>query len=123
MVALQPHARMNNPVLNRRSLSRILFGVYLLPLFLVCFSLSVPPADLPLCGLMFALAVGGLILVRRDTRFWRVVWTTALIASVLFGVLELVAGKRIAHQFSHRAAFVHRAPIFAASDFSPGESA
>ena len=47
---------------NRRSLLRMLLGVYLFLLSVVCFSLSVPPADLPLCGLMFALAVAGVFL-------------------------------------------------------------
>lgn len=86
--------------INKRSLLRVLCGVYLLPLFLVCFSLGVPPADLPLCGLMFALAAFGLFLSRRESRAWRIVWMIALIASVIFGALEIIAGRNIAHQRS-----------------------
>jgi hypothetical protein len=89
--------------INKRSWLRMLLGVYLFPLFLVCFSLSVPPADLPLCGLMFIVAALGLVLARRESRAWRVIWTSALILSVLCGALEVVAGKRIAHQRSKNA--------------------
>ncbi|MGD0413063.1 MAG: hypothetical protein ABSC18_15335 [Verrucomicrobiota bacterium] len=86
--------------INKRSLLRVLLGVYLFPLYLVVFSLSVPPADLPLCGLMFVLSVLGLVLARRDIRAWRVVWTGALITSIIFAVLEIIAGQNIAHQRS-----------------------
>ena len=86
---------------SKRSLSRILFGVYLFPLLLVVTSLSVPPADLPLCGLMFGLAVVGSFMSRHDSRIWRIIWVGALTASILFGVLEVVAGYRIAHRRSH----------------------
>jgi hypothetical protein len=91
---------MQKLTINKRSLLRILLCVYLFPLYLVCFSLSVPPADLPLCGLMFVLAAFGLILARRERRAWRVVWTIALIVSILFAVLEIVAGKHLARQHS-----------------------
>jgi hypothetical protein len=84
----------------KRSLIRILLAVYLLLLCLVCFSLSVPPGDLPLCAGMFAVAAAGLALAFRGTRVWRVVWTTALVLAVLGGVLEVVAGKRIAQHRS-----------------------
>ena len=82
---------------DRRSLLRVLLGVYLFPLFFVCFSLSVPPADLPLCGLLFVLAVVGFVLARREGRAWRILWFVALIAALVLGVLEIVAGRRIAH--------------------------
>ena len=85
---------------DRQSWLRILFGVYLFPLYLVCFSLAVPPGDLPLCGLMFAFAAVGLGLARQESRNWRLIWTTALMVSVLCGALEFVAGKRIAQQRS-----------------------
>jgi 4-amino-4-deoxy-L-arabinose transferase-like glycosyltransferase len=91
---------MQKLTINKRSLLRILLGVYLFPLYLVCFSLSVPPADLPLCGLMFVMAAFGLILARRESRAWRVVWTIALIVSILFGVLEIIAGQHMARQRS-----------------------
>lgn len=78
----------------------MLLGVYLFPLYLVVFSLSVPPADLPLCGLMFVLSVFGLVLARREIRAWRVVWTGALIASIILAVLQIIAGRNIAHQRS-----------------------
>jgi len=89
--------------LDRRSLLRVLLGVYLFPLSLVCFSLSVPPADLPLYGLLFVLAVVGVFLARRESRAWRFIWTGALIAAVVFGVLEVVAGRRLARQRSEHA--------------------
>jgi len=91
---------MQKLTINKRSLLRVLFGVYLFPLYLVVFSLSVPPADLPLCGLLFVLAAFGLVLARRESRAWRVVWTVALIASVIFAVLQVIAGRNIAHQRS-----------------------
>jgi hypothetical protein len=93
---------MQRIAINKQSVLRVLLGVYLFPLFLVVFSLSVPPGDLPLCGLMFVLAGFGLVLARRESRAWRVIWLSALIVSVLCGVLEVVAGQRIARQRSRR---------------------
>jgi hypothetical protein len=84
--------------INRRSLLRVLLGVYLFLLFLVCFSLSIPPADLPLCVLMFVLAALGFFLARRENRLWRSIWIGALIISIVCGALEIIAGHRIAHQ-------------------------
>jgi len=92
---------MKKIAINKLPLLRILVGVYLFPLFLVCFSLSVPPGDLPLCGLMFVLAVFGFMLARRESRAWRLVWLSALIVSLLCGALEVVAGQRVAHQRLH----------------------
>jgi hypothetical protein len=92
---------MQKVTINKLSLLRILVGVYLFPLYLVVFSLSVPPADLPLCGLMFVLAGAGFLLARHESRAWRLVWVLALVASVLCGVLQVVAGHRIARQRSH----------------------
>jgi hypothetical protein len=86
--------------INRKSLLRVLLGIYLLPLFLVCFSLSVPPADFPLCVLMLVLAALGLFLAHRENRSWRLIWISALIISIICGVLEIVAGHRIAYQHS-----------------------
>jgi hypothetical protein len=91
---------MQKIIFNKRSCLRVLAGVYLLPLFLVCFSLSVPPADLPLCGLMLALAAAGLVLARHESRAWRTIWTIALILSILGGILQIVAGQRLARQRS-----------------------
>jgi len=93
---------MNKITISRRSLLRVLLGVYLFPLCLVVFSLSVPPGDLPLCGLMLALAGCGFVLAHRESRAWRAIWLSALVVSALCGVLEVVAGHRIAHQRSHR---------------------
>ena len=87
--------------INKLSLLRILLGVYLFPLSLVIFSLSVPPGNLPLCGLTFVLAGIGFLLARHESRAWRLVWVIALTVSVLCGALEVVAGQRIAHQRSH----------------------
>jgi hypothetical protein len=101
---------MHKIAINKQSLLRILIGVYLFPLSLVCFSLSVPPGDLPLCGLMFVLAGFGFTLARRESRAWRLVWLSALILSVLCGALEVVAGQRIAHQRSHHESSVKRKP-------------
>src|SRR3954462_3140074 len=95
-------ASVRKPTLDKRSFLRILVGVYLFPLFLICFSLSVPPADLPLCGLLFVLAVIGIILARRERRAWRLFWTGALIVALLLAVLEVIAGWRIArHRSDH----------------------
>jgi 4-amino-4-deoxy-L-arabinose transferase-like glycosyltransferase len=92
---------MNKITINKRSVLRVLLGVYLFPLYLVVFSLSVPPNDLPICGLMFALAGVGYMLARRESRAWRLIWVIALAISVLCGVLEVVAGQRIARRRSH----------------------
>jgi hypothetical protein len=78
-----------------------MLGVYLFPLCLVVSSLSVPPNDLPLCGLMFALGGLGFVLARRESRAWRLIWVAALALSVVCGVMEVVAGQRIARQRSH----------------------
>ena len=53
---------MQKLIINRRFFLRMLLVVYLFLFFLVSFSLSVPPADLPLCGLMFVVATLGLVL-------------------------------------------------------------
>jgi len=95
IVSLAP---MNKITINNRSVLRVLLGVYLLPIYLVVFSLSVPPNDLPICGLMFALAGVGYMLARRESRAWRLIWGSALAISVLCGVLEVVAGQRVARQ-------------------------
>jgi len=81
---------------------RILLGVYAFPLLLVIFSLSVPPGDLPLCGLMLILAVAGLALGWGQSRTWRLIWMSALILSMLCGALEIVAGHRIGRQSSQK---------------------
>jgi|SRR4051812_20440178 hypothetical protein len=89
---------MQKIAVNKRSWLKVLLGVYLFPLSLVCFSLSVPPADWPLCAFMFVLAIFGFFLARGASRAWRVVWIAALIFSLVCAVLEVVAGKRIARQ-------------------------
>jgi hypothetical protein len=94
---------MQKLIINRRFFLRMLLVVYLFLFFLVSFSLSVPPADLPVCGLTFVVAALGLVLARRESRAWRVIWTIALIFSILRGVLEVVAGNHIAHQRSKSA--------------------
>ena len=86
--------------INKRSWLRVLLGVYGFPLFLVCSSLSVPPADLPLCGLMFLLSAFGFVLARRESRTWRVIWASVVIVSLLCGALEVAAGSHIARQRS-----------------------
>lgn len=93
---------MQKATLSKPSLMRMLLGVYVFPLLLVVFSLSVPPGDLPLCGLMLILAVVGLFLARRESRAWRLIWMSALAVSVLCAGLEIVAGQRIAHQRSQQ---------------------
>jgi hypothetical protein len=85
---------------NKRSLLRVLLSVYFVLLYLVIFPLSVPPADLPLCGLMFTLAAFGFFLARQESQVRRVVWTIALSVSILCGVLEIIAGQHIARQRS-----------------------
>jgi hypothetical protein len=50
---------------------------------------------------MFGLAVVGLFMSRHDSRIWRIIWVGALMASILFGALRVVAGYRIAHRRSH----------------------
>ena len=103
---------MQKLTLNKRSWLRMLLGVYLFPFSLVCFSVSVPPGDLPLCGLMFVIAVVGLVLGRHESRIWRLIWTNALVVSVLCGVLEVVAGKRIARQrATHVSSFESTMPL------------
>jgi len=94
---------MHKPIINKRFFLRMLLVVYLFVFFLVCSSLSVPPADLPLCVLTFVIAALGLILARRESRAWRMIWTIALMFSVLRGAVEVVAGNRIAHQHSKNA--------------------
>src|ERR1035437_10858666 len=86
--------------INKRSWLRVLLGFYAFPLLLVYSSLSVPPADLPLCGLMFLLSALGFVLARRESRTWRVIWASAVIVSLLCGALEVAAGNRIAQQRS-----------------------
>lgn len=88
--------------IKRQSLLRVLLGVYLFPLYLVVFSLSVPPRDLPLCGLMFALGGFGFLLARREGRAWRLIWLGALVIAVLCGILEVLAGQSISRQRSHQ---------------------
>ena len=92
---------MNKITITNRSVLRVLLGVYLLPLYLVVFSLSVPPGDLLLCGLMFILAGVGYVLARRGSRAWRLIWFSALLLSLLCAVFQFVACQRIARPRSH----------------------
>jgi hypothetical protein len=85
---------------NQHRTLRVLLVMYLISLSIAGTSLSVPPADLPICEWMFILSSFGLYLARRETRAWRVIWTSALIASVLCGALEVIAGQLIAHHRS-----------------------
>jgi hypothetical protein len=94
---------MHKPIINKRFLLQMLLVIYLFVFFLVCSSLSVPPADLPLCVLTFVIGALGLVLARRESRAWRMIWTIALIFAVLRGALEVVADNRIAHQHSKNA--------------------
>lgn len=91
---------MQKPLFKKQSLLCILTIVYLFFFLLVSFSLSVPPADFPLCVLLFVLAGAGLFLSLRESRVWRIFWIIALVLAVAFGVLEVVAGKLIAHERS-----------------------
>jgi len=99
---------MRAPTINRRSWLRILFGVYLFPLFLFSFSLSVPPGDLPICAMMFVIAVLGLILARREHHTWLRIWALALIVSLLCTASEIIAGRRIALECSRNALGITR---------------
>ena len=87
---------MHRIVISRKSILRGLLGVYLFPLWLVVFSLSVPPADFPLCVMMFVLAVLGLTLARKENRAWRAIWTVGVVIAIVAGVLQIVAGRRVA---------------------------
>jgi hypothetical protein len=87
-------------VSRRKPILRILSGIFLLPLALVCFSLSVPPADLPLLGIMILIGSKGLALSLRHNPKWRWFWSIALAMSVFGAALEIVASKRIASQRS-----------------------
>jgi len=59
---------------------------------------------------MFILAGIGFMLARRQSRAWRLIWLSALIVSVLCGVLEVVAGHRIARQRArHESSLAHPA--------------
>jgi hypothetical protein len=102
---------------HRRAILRVFVGVYIFPFSLVCFSLSVPPADLPLCLFLFLLAAAGFILARRESRAWRIFWIVALLFALVSGVLEVIAGSRIAHQRSAHAAMRNdlllATPVFA----------
>lgn len=98
-------------IFDRRSPLRMLAGIYLFLLFFISFSLSVPPADLSLCGLMFVLGAIGVVLSRRECRGWRIFWIAALILALASGVLEIIAGKRIERQRSEHAVTLGNAPL------------
>jgi hypothetical protein len=108
---------MNSSSSYTRFLLWVVFACYLVPLLLVLGSLSVPPADLPLCILMFFVAAVGLVLAWRATRIWRLIWLGALAASVLLGALEIIAGRRLAHR---HAAGASSAPPNLALQATPG---
>jgi uncharacterized membrane protein YsdA (DUF1294 family) len=84
----------------KRSILRVLAGVFLLLLVLTGFSLSVPPADFLLFISMLVIAVLGLALSVKESKKWRLAWTVALIISLLGGALEIIAGKRLVRQRS-----------------------
>jgi hypothetical protein len=100
MVIVSRLPAMQKLTINKRSWLRVLLGVYAFPLLLVCSSLSVPPADLPLCGLMFLLAALGFVLGWRESRTRRVIWASAVIGALVCGALEVAAGNRITRQRS-----------------------
>ena len=79
---------------------KVLLIVYLFIFLLVCFSLSVPPAEMPLFVLMFCIAAIGIAISFRESRRWRIIWIIALVISILGGTLDVIAGKRIAREKS-----------------------
>jgi hypothetical protein len=77
---------------------KVLLVVYLFTFLLVCFSLSVPPAEMPLFVLMLCIAAIGIAVSFRESRRWRIIWIIALTISILGGTLDVIAGKRIARE-------------------------
>jgi hypothetical protein len=86
--------------IKKQSRLLILLFIYLFVCSLIFLSLSVPPADFPICVMMFVVAVVGLVIAWRESRVWLLIWIGALAASIMFGALELLSGRIIAHQRS-----------------------
>jgi len=84
----------------KSAILKILLIVYLFTFLVVCFSLSVPPTEMPLFVLMLCFAVIGIAISFRESRHWRIIWIIALVISILGGTLDVVAGKRIAREKS-----------------------
>jgi hypothetical protein len=94
----------------------ILLIFYLFFCSFVFLSLSVPPADFPFCIMMFIIAVVGLAIAWQESRVWRLIWMGALVASIMCGSLELIAGHRIANQLSRDALSIRH------SDSTPAQT-
>ena len=91
----------------KRSMLRILLSVFAFLLTMVVFSLNVPPGDFRLLAIMFAIAIIGAVLSLSESRKWKVVWSTALVISIVGGALEIVAGRLIAQQRSRDNAIIN----------------
>ncbi len=69
--------------------------LYIILLPYVCFSLSVPPADLPFFVALIVLATCALLASKQEARRWRIICIVGLVVSVLGGASEVIVGHRI----------------------------
>jgi hypothetical protein len=75
--------------------------LYMILLPYVCFSLSVPPANLPFfIGLIF-LSACALITSKKETRGWKIICILAPSFAILGGAFEIVSGRIIKARLDH----------------------
>ena len=79
---------------------KVLAVLFVFVLLLCLLSLGVPPDGLIYFIVLFALAIAGLVTSAKAASRWKIIWAVALCISLLGGILEIVAGKRLAHQRS-----------------------
>lgn len=91
---------MKGQPMHKRQIIRVLLAVYSMLFLFTVFSLSVPPHDLILFVAFFLIAVVGFLMARAEGRSWKLIWIVALTIAILGGLLEILAGKRLAE---HRA--------------------
>ncbi len=69
--------------------------LYFILLPYVCFSLSMPPADLPFFSALFVLATCALLASKQQTRRWKIICIEGLAFAVLGIGKEIIAGRQI----------------------------
>jgi thiol:disulfide interchange protein len=74
---------------------------YVVLLAYACFSLSVPPADLPAFIGLLVLAVCALMASKGETRRWRTICAVFLAVAVLGTTLEILSGHAIKSKLEH----------------------
>jgi len=78
----------------KRGLNKFFAIAYVATVIFACLSLSVPPNDLILFGILLFTAVLGAILNWKNRKL-RLAWSLAIVISLVGGIAEISAGRRL----------------------------